>query len=209
MKEGGSLDANELTASTPRRALGLGRVPHEQLRQHLGDRSGTRPAGQACTHPRTQDTLFPHLNSPPEAPSRRDWHPPHWSHGSEYDGGFNITTPTTSRPSLDRCFPVSSWLFSSSSSHSHARQTSWPPCAVLPSAGQRRPQAPQVQKKDLKINKLVCLVFCAVTAAGALPSSRRLLLPRNTKDLTGAMATPSLSLRKRHENCGCHGRCCQ
>ena len=44
-------------------------------------------------------------------------------------------------------------------------------------------------KKDLKINKVVCLVFCAITAAGAFAVfAETPPLLENTKDLTGAMA---------------------
>ena len=44
-------------------------------------------------------------------------------------------------------------------------------------------------KKDLKINKVVCLVFCAITAAGAFTVfAETPPLLENTKDLTGAMA---------------------
>ena len=43
--------------------------------------------------------------------------------------------------------------------------------------------------KDLKINKVVCLVFCAITAAGAFAVfAETPPLLENTKDLTGAMA---------------------
>ena len=45
-------------------------------------------------------------------------------------------------------------------------------------------------KKDLKINKVVCLVFCAITAAGAFAVfAETPPLLENTKDLTGAMAS--------------------
>merc|ERR1711966_458116 len=44
-------------------------------------------------------------------------------------------------------------------------------------------------KKDLKINKVVCLVFCAITAAGAFAVfAETPPLLENIKDLTGAMA---------------------
>lgn len=44
-------------------------------------------------------------------------------------------------------------------------------------------------KKDIKINKVVCLVFCAITAAGAFAVfAETPPLLENTKDLTGAMA---------------------
>jgi hypothetical protein len=52
-------------------------------------------------------------------------------------------------------------------------------------------------KKDLKINKLVCLVFCAVTAAGAFTVfAETPPLLENTKDLTGAMADTISELTK-------------
>ena len=204
-EDGGSLDSNELTSINTQTSAGLGSSP---TMSSYGNISATvpapAPAGQAPAPIREpKDIALPsNLNSPPaKLPDAVTGIPRRAGlDGSEYDGGFNITNSDYLTSVAGQMLPgvvmaglLLVIMILMLVVYIVATLCGLTFCKCCNGAYKPR----RFSKKDLKINKLVCLVFCAVTAAGAFTVfAETPPLLENTKDLTGAMADTISELTK-------------
>jgi len=206
VKEGGSLDANELTSINTQTSAGLGSSNYGNMNTY-GNISATvpapAPAGQAPAPIREPKTIAlpSNLNSPPaKLPDAVTGIPRIGLDGSEYDGGFNITNTDYLTSVAGQMLPgvvmavlLVVIMILMLVVYIVATLCGLTFCKCCNGAYKPR----RFSKKDLKINKLVCLVFCAVTAAGAFTVfAETPPLLENTKDLTGAMADTISELTK-------------
>ena len=204
VKEGGSLDSQELTSINTQTSAGLGSSPSMSS---YGNISATvpapAPAGQAPAPIREPKkiALPGNLNSPPaKLPGAVTGIPRIGLDGSEYDGGFNITNDDYRASIAGQMLPgvvmavlLVVIMILMLVVYIVATLCGLTFCKCCNGAYKPR----RFSKKDLKINKLVCLVFCAVTAAGAFTVfAETPPLLENTKDLTGAMADTISELTK-------------
>ena len=200
----GSLDSNELTSINTQTSAGLGSSP---TMSSYGNISATvpapAPAGQAPAPIREpKDIALPsNLNSPPaKLPDAVTGIPRIGLDGSEYDGGFNITNSDYLTSVAGQMLPgvvmaglLLVIMILMLVVYIVATLCGLTFCKCCNGAYKPR----RFSKKDLKINKLVCLFFCAVTAAGAFTVfAETPPLLENTKDLTGAMADTISELTK-------------
>ena len=204
-EDGGSLDSNELTSINTQTSAGLGSSP---TMSSYGNISATvpapAPAGQAPAPIREpKDIALPsNLNSPPaKLPDAVTGIPRRAGlDGSEYDGGFNITNRDYQVSLAGQMLPgvvmavlLLVIMILMLVVYIVATLCGLTFCKCCNGAYKPR----RFSKKDLKINKLVCLFFCAVTAAGAFTVfAETPPLLENTKDLTGAMADTISELTK-------------
>lgn len=203
-EDGGSLDSNELTSINTQTSAGLGSSP---TMSSYGNISATvpapAPAGQAPAPIREpKDIALPsNLNSPPaKLPDAVTGIPRIGLDGSEYDGGFNITNSDYRASVVGQMLPgvvmavlLLVIMILMLVVYIVATLCGLTFCKCCNGAYKPR----RFSKKDLKINKLVCLFFCAVTAAGAFTVfAETPPLLENTKDLTGAMADTISELTK-------------
>ena len=204
-EDGGSLDSNELTSINTQTSAGLGSSP---TMSSYGNISATvpapAPAGQAPAPIREpKDIALPsNLNSPPaKLPDAVTGIPRRAGlDGSEYDGGFNITNSDYLTSVAGQMLPgvvmaglLLVIMILMLVVYIVATLCGLTFCKCCNGAYKPR----RFSKKDLKINKLVCLFFCAVTAAGAFTVfAETPPLLENTKDLTGAMADTISELTK-------------
>uniref|UniRef100_A0A7S0NJ22 Uncharacterized protein n=2 Tax=Micromonas pusilla TaxID=38833 RepID=A0A7S0NJ22_MICPS len=204
VKEGGSLNSQELADIQTQTSAGLGSSP---TMSSYGDISATvpapAPAGQAPAPIReSKDIALPsNLDSPPaKLPGAVTGLPRIGLDGSEYDGGFNITNTDYQTSVAGQMLPgvvmavlLLVIMILMLVVYIVATLCGLTFCKCCNGAYKPR----RFSKKDLKINKLVCLVFCAVTAAGAFTVfAETPPLLENTKDLTGAMADTISELTK-------------